>query len=420
MAKSDDKKVNKTYSRLAKDIVPIVIVLLLIAVYIFTEIYGATHVEVETVTAVTSTVYQTIDTKALVVRDEHIIDSEKSGVTVACVDDGEKVKQGGNVAMVFNSQESAQSYSSALALQAQLDYYIDIESRAAGTATDVESIDKDILSDVNDYIRQSALYTSGSLEDSSMSLNDKLTRRQIIIGEKIDFSAVKTSLQEQINALNVESCKPVGYVNTDESGVFSSYTDGCESLVDYSKVNQLDVKAFDDALAQAQKAEKTSHLGKMITTYEWYFCCKVDASQIKGIKNGDRLSVAIKDSDDVIDCTVVSGADVDLGVDETILVLRNSTMNGEVASMRAEDIEIRYNSYTGFKVPPAAVHVDSDGNKMVYALTANQVKARYGEIIYSTKDFVIFAYDPENSDGIRLYDQIITQGKDLHDGKIYT
>lgn len=420
MAQSQEKKVNKGSKKMLRDILPIAVVLLIIAVYIFTQCYGATHVNVETVTAITSTMYETVDATAYVVRDEHIIDSDKSGVTVACVNDGEKVKKGGNIAMVFGSEQQAQSYTSALDIQSSLDYYIDLESRSAGIATDVASIDKDILSDVNDYIRQASDYSAGGLDSSSKSLNDKLTRRQIIIGESIDFSDVKSRLEKEINSLDMNSCKPTDYVSTDESGIFSSYTDGCEGLVDYNKVTELTAEELDKAIEQGYKTEKQNHLGKMITTYEWYFCCKVDADKIKGIKNGDKLSVALKDSDDVIDCTVVSGADMDLGVKETVLVLRNSAMDSSISAMRVENIEIRLKEYTGFKVPSSAIHVDEDGKKMVYALAANQVNARYGNIIYSTKDYVIFEYEPENSDGIRLYDQIITQGKDLYDGKIYT
>lgn len=420
MAQSQEKKVNNGSKKMLKDILPIAVVLLIIGIYIFTQCYGATHVSVETITAVTSTVYETVDAKAYVVRDEHIVDSDKNGVTVACVNDGEKVKKGGNIAMVFSSEEQARSYTSVLDLQKSLDYYIDLESRSAGMATDVASIDKDIINDVNEYIRQASSYSSGALDSSSKSLNDKLTRRQIIIGESIDFSSVKSELEKEINSLNVDGCMPSGYVSIDESGVFSSYTDGCEGLVDYNKVTELTPEALDKAIEQSSKASKENHLGKMITTYEWYFCCKVDANKIKGIKNGDKLSVALKDSDDVIDCTVVSGADVDLGVDETVLVLRNSALDSSISAMRVEDIEIRLKEYSGFKVPSSAIHVDENGKKMVYSLAANQVNARYGEIVYSTKDYVIFAYEPENNDGIRLYDQIITQGKDLYDGKIYT
>ena len=56
----------------------------------------------------------------------------------------------------------------------------------------------------------------------------------------------------------------------------------------------------------------------------------------------------------------------------------------------------------------------------MYVLVAGQVKFRPATVLYSGKDYVILAYDAQNKDGIRLYDEIITEGKDLYNGKVYT
>ena len=414
------KNGNKSSLYVQKDVVVMAVVLIAIAVYVIAQCYSATHVDVQTVTAVKSTVYQTIDAKALVIRDEHTVDSNKSGVTVPCVADGEKGNVGGNIAMVFSNSENAKSYSSSLDLQKQLDYYINLESKSAGTATDVEQIDKDVLTDVNDYIQNASSGNYTSVSSSALDLNDKLTRRQMIIGEDIDFSSVKGSLEKKLNAIDVDSCKPTGYVKTDESGIFTSYSDGCETAFDYKNIENLDTKTLDEYISQAKKAKKTNSLGKLVTDYEWYFACKVTADQVKDINDGDTLSVALKDSDRVIECEVVSGATLDLGVKESVLLLRSSEMDSEIASMRLEDIEIRFNEYTGFKVPTSAIHINKNGDKIVYALVANIAQSRTGNIIYSTKDYVVFEYTPEDENSIRLYDQIVTQGKDLHDGKDYS
>ena len=420
MAEEKAKKVNNASKYISKDVIVIAVVLIAIAAYIIAECYSATHVDIQTVTAVKSTVYQTLDKKALVIRDEHTVEGNSSGVTVACVNDGEKVKVGGNIAMVFSNSDNAKSYSSALDLQSRLDYYINLESKSAGTATDVEQIDSDVINDVNDYIRFSSSNNFSAVQSAALDLNDKLTRRQMIIGEDIDFSTVKQGLEQKLNAINLESCKPTGYVSTKESGIFSSYSDGCETAFDYKNIDKLDVNTLDKYIAQAKKAKKTDSLGKLITDYEWYFACKVSADEVKGIENGDILNVALKDSDKVIECEVVSGATLALGVKEAVLILRSSEMDSELASMRLENIEIRFNEYTGFKVPSSAIHINDKGEKTVYALVANQVESRTGKVIYSTKDYVVFEYTPEDENSIRLYDQIITQGKDLHDGKVYT
>ena len=188
MAEEKAKKVNNASKYISKDVIVIAVVLIAIAAYIIAECYSATHVDIQTVTAVKSTVNQTLEKKALGIRDEHTVEGNSSGVTVACVNDGEKVKVGGNIAMVFSNSDNAKSYSSALDLQSRLDYYIILESKSAGTATDVEQIDSDVINDVNDYIRSSSSNNFSAVQSAALDLNDKLTRRQMIIGEDIDFS----------------------------------------------------------------------------------------------------------------------------------------------------------------------------------------------------------------------------------------
>lgn len=421
MGKTKENKVNKTSKKIPGDIVAIILVLALIGGYIFYGCYSALNVDVETITAVKSTVYEAIDAQALVIRDEHTVSGSSGGVTVASVNNGEKVKAGGNIAMVFSSEEDATKYSSAQELQSQLSYYEELETQASGTVTDVEQIDSDILSDVNSYIRAVGNGRYDSLFEYSDDLNERFIRRQLTIGEKIDFSQVKSDIKNQLDEINVSTCSPVDYLTTEESGIFSSYTDGFESIVDYSKATEIDAATLKSCIEKvSESGNDSSSFGKLITSYEWYFCCVVPSKDTAKISDGDTLNVTLKSSDDILKCQVITGADPDLNTEETVLVLRCSDMNGRIASMRLEDIEIRYSEYEGFKIPASAVHVDDNGEKFVYALISNTVEKRSGEIIYSTKDYVVFGYDAQNSDSIRYYDQIITKGTDLHDGKVYS
>lgn len=421
MENSKKEKVNKKPENSRKDVIAIIVVVALIFTYVFYECYTATNVDVETITAVNSTVYESIDTKALVIRDEKVINTNANGVTVAGAEDGEKVKQGGIVAMTFSSEENAKEYSTLEDLHAELDYYIDLESKSAGVATDIATVDRDIQDDVNEYIRTVNSNSFDNLSDCANDLNDKLTRRQMIIGETVDFSAVKSELENQINNINTTACQPTAYVKSEESGVFSSYTDGLETAFDYNKVTDLDVNTLNSYIEQAsQPSQSSNSFGKLITSYKWYFCAVVDADDVQKINNGGVLNVTLKDSDKIIECTVESGADVQPGDSQTVLILSSSQLDSEISSMRLEDIEIRYNEHTGFKIPSSAIHIDEDGNKCVYALVANQVAERTGNIIYSTKDYVIFESGSSEENSIRYYDQIITKGKDLYDGKVYS
>lgn len=419
MAKTDSQKLNKKISRGSKETIAILVVIALIAAYIFYECYSATHVPLQTYTALTATVYESIETTALAVRDEQVIVNDGSAVTVACANDGEKVEKNGRVAMQFSSSADAQNYVQRLELQKEMDAYLDLESKSTGSATDVQAMDSEILNDANDYIRRLASADFTAAQAAAQAMNDTLTRRQLIIGTEIDFSSIKGELQSELDALG-SGVQPAGYVTTDASGIFSGYTDGCETAFDYDSIQDITAGQLDKYMQTAKAAKgNESAMGKLITSYSWYFCCKVPTADIHEIENGDKLQVAIKDSDRVLTCTVVSGAEVRPGTEETVLLLQCADMDSEIASYRLEDIEIRYAEHTGIQVPVHAVHV-SDGQKGVYVLVAGQVKFRQAQVVYTAKDYVILEYDPENADGIRLYDEIITEGKELYSGKVYT
>lgn len=413
-----ENKFQKAFSKV-KGNLAIILVIVLVVVWVFAEVAKVVNVKLETKTAVETTVYDTIETTALAIRNESVIANDKGAVTVPYVADGDKVKVGGRVAMAFPSEENAHTYSDYLDLEKELQYYQEMEKSSVGQVTDVESLDKDILQDINGYIRSNAITDSVNSRVYANSLNDKFTRRQILIGEQIDFSSVIGSIESEINALGPNSCQPTGFVTTDMSGIFSRYTDGCETMFDYSKVKNLDVDGLRQYIDQIENAKPTNSIGKIVRDFDWYFCAVLKSDQVSDLKNGDKVEVTLKDSDDVLDCTIVSGADAPIGKEETVLVLKCSEMNSKIASLRLEEIIIRVNSHKGIKMPLDAVHV-KNGEKGVYALVSSVVEWRKADIVYTGEDYVILNYDPELEDGIKLYDEIIIRGKDLHDGKVYT
>lgn len=408
--------------KIKKDNLAIMVAIVLVVVYIFYQCYSVTHVDLETQTAVTTTVYEKIDASALIIREEQVISNSTSGVTVACLSDGDKINVGGNVAMVFSSSDKATNYSRYLDIEEELNYYEDLESQSMGQAVSVESIDKEINENVYTYIRSLTNASSSTVDTAASNVNASLTKRQLIIGEDIDFGSITQQLRKEQQEITSSSCKPDKYITTDVSGIFTQYTDGFEDMIDYSKVEDITVDQVNDYLEQTKNSTQTSsdNLGKLVTSYNWYMACVVDADSLSGLSDGGNVNVVLKDNDDtVLKAEIVKGADVAADAKESVLLLKCNDMNAKLASQRTEDIEIRCNTYTGIKVPVESVHV-VDGKKGVYALISSQVKFREADVIYTTDDYVLLSYDPDNDNGIRLYDKIIIQGKDLEDGKVYT
>lgn len=400
-----------------KSNVLIISVIVLIVLFVVIQFYKVTHIELKTQTATISTVYDKVSSEALFIRDESVVEKSPSGVTVACFQDGDKINVKGNVAMQFSSSKAAANYSKYAELTKQIKYYQTLEAQTVGQSADLETINEDIEQKVINYADGLAKNRIG---DTAEDLDSVLVRRQLIIGEDVNLLSIIENLRDQRNNYQSYS-KPDRYIKTDKSGVFSSYTDGYENLIDYSKAEETTIDGFKSALKAVDKAQNVSNnIGKLVTSYTWYVQTLVSADTVKNLENGDYVNIVLKDdTSKSFKAEIVNGADIALGQKETLLVLKLNEMDADIAKLRKAEIEIRRNTYEGIKVPSEALHV-LDGKKGVYVLIASQVKFREVNVIYSDDDYVLAEYDESNEKSIHLYDKIITQGKDLKDGKVYT
>lgn len=400
-----------------KSNVLIISVIVLIVLFVVIQFYKVTHIELKTQTATISTVYDKVSSEALFIRDESVVEKSPSGVTVACFQDGDKINVKGNVAMQFSSSKAAANYSKYAELTKQIKYYQTLEAQTVGQSADLETINEDIEQKVINYADGLAKNRIG---DTAEDLDSVLVRRQLIIGEDVNLLSIIENLRDQRNNYQSYS-KPDRYIKTDKSGVFSSYTDGYENLIDYSKAEETTIDGFKSALKAVDKAQNISNnIGKLVTSYTWYVQTLVSADTVKNLENGDYVNIVLKDdTSKSFKAEIVNGAEIALGQKETLLVLKLNEMDADIAKLRKAEIEIRRNTYEGIKVPSEALHV-LDGKKGVYVLIASQVKFREVNVIYSDDDYVLAEYDESNEKSIHLYDKIITQGKDLKDGKVYT
>lgn len=392
-------------------------VIVLIVLFVVIQFYSVTHIELKTQTATVSTVYDKVSSEALFIRDESVVEKSATGVTVPCFEDGDKINVKGNVAMQFSSSKAAANYSKYTDFTNQIKYYQTLEAQTVGQSANLETINEDIEQKVINYADG---VCKNKIGDTAQELDSVLVRRQLIIGEDVDLLSIIENLRDKRNSYSSFS-KPDKYIKTDESGVFSNYTDGYEDIIDFDKAEETSVKEFKSALKAVDKSQDVgNNIGKLVTSYTWYAQTLVSTDAIKNLENGDYVNIVLKD--DVsreFKAEIVSGADVSLGQKETLLILKLNEMDADIAKLRKAEIEIRRKTYEGIKIPSEALHV-VDGKKGVYVLIASQIKFREVNVIYSDDDYVLAEYDESNTDSIHLYDKIITQGKDLKDGKVYT
>ena len=167
---------------------------------------------------------------------------------------------------------------------------------------------------------------------------------------------------------------------------------------------------------------------------------EVDQQDALRIKNAPYLKVNIP---------VVSNMNIPVELEcmnqpdksgNALVVMKGTYMDNQMANVRHEDISLILDDFTGIYVPKTAVHErtlkytsydDNDNAKTVekstvgvYVRMGSEVTFRQIDRIYSGEDFVICNVSIEeekladNTKALQIYDQIITEGANLYDGKI--
>lgn len=394
-----------------------IILSLILVVFVGYQVFRAMFVPLETQTAVMDTAYDTIDTNAFIVRNEVLMEnSAKSGVLLANVQEAGRVNKGGNVMLVFQNDTQARNYTKKLELQTELEYYESLSMQSVGEAGGIDALDSLIFEKLNDTVRGINSVNLLELSGLGNAVQDAITRRQLVTGTKIDFSSKMKEIQAEIAALDKAGTKPVSTIPSTEAGYYSAKVDGYESVIDYRKVEELTTKDVENAL-KAKPQQSTNAIGKMIYDFDWYFVCEVDAARARELKDGQSVSVAVESSAmDAIPAVIMSRNNVSIGAEKSVLVLKSSLMNSELNNLRKEKVQIRLKSYNGLRVNKKAIRV-VDGKKGVYVLIGNTVRFRKVEELYSAESYVIAKLDNMDRSSVQLYDQVIVEGKDLHDGK---
>jgi hypothetical protein len=100
-----------------------------------------------------------------------------------------------------------------------------------------------------------------------------------------------------------------------------------------------------------------------------------------------------------------------------VVVFRSSERIGELVGFRRQNAEIVLSVYDGLRVPSEALRV-CNGVTGVYKVVAQQAEFAPVDIIFAMDAYYLVSYDMTNPDGLLPSDVVITQAKDLYDGKV--
>ncbi len=382
------------------------------------ELYTLNQNPIRTFTATQETVCKTVRTTAFILRDEQSIQADLSGYTVLFAQDGERVEADAHIAARFADAGSAQRYAQGISLRRDYERYAALSTGREYSSMKVKSLMDKAADSVCGFLQAVDSGSVAAARASESDFIDRETALEIAVGGSIDLSGKLADLSQKIRAQEaIEGEYETIATGVETGGYFFSESDGCEDLLSYAEVDDLTVGQLREAL---RETPTRIDAGKIIKSHVWYIAAVVDtqtAETLSDRKDNVRISFPLTGVQDVharVECVNVEPGG------ESVVVFRCIEVSEQLLRLRREEIDIVMDELTGFKVPNTAVRVvEIDGAQVrgVYVLRGNIVSFRRINAVLTGEDFVLSAPSPKGN-YIRQYDEIISGGKNLHDGAV--
>ena len=418
------------------------ILTLLVIIYVIYVICRASFTQVKTITAKESVAYNAVTADAFVLHDEAYIRYSGDGIISYTVGDGDKVSINEGVAGVFDSVSSAGTRQAAERLKTRINALTMLQTNADVITRTPDELDNEIaacLITANTGINTGDLSAAGKCADDILYA---INERQLVTGKAKDYNEKLAEMNEKYKEISevLSEDKMNKEIKSPCTGYFVSSADGYENVIRTDKLEELmpaDMTA--DKLVPAEIPDGV--IGKTVTGVYWYAACPVSAEDAVRIKNAYSIK---------LDIPTVSGEKIKAELyslnqptrtSDAVAILRGTFMNSEMAALRKAKISIILNTYEGIRIPKSAVHerevtrkvedengAEQEESKVLsgcYVKLGNEVSFREIIPVYTGEDYVISKLNVTKDEMfskdvgvVQVYDEIITEGANLYDGKI--
>ena len=383
------------------------------------------------------TVDDSLEATGFLVRQEQVL-TNTGGVVELLPQEGEKVAKGGTVALLYQDSSGLEQKQQLQQLQLekeQLEYALERSDVGGG---DSGQLSEQVLDAI---VALRASVASGDLtglESQAMDLKSLVYKREYAYtdttGEGEDsaasIQAALDSVNSQISALSSQTAQSTNRVTASQSGVFSGYVDGYESLLTPDMLGTITAGQLAQ-LARERPAEDNAAIGKLITDTTWYFACTLPEEDAGRLVEGRKVTVRFsRDWSGEVSMTVERIGDPTDG--QCVVVLSTDKYLSDTTLLRRQTVELVFDSITGVRVPKEALRVEEQtvtdeetGEESqvsvpgVYALVGEQAEFKPVTILSQSDSFALVeAADMTDRKGLRAGDIVIVASEDLYDGKV--
>ena len=342
-------------------------------------------------------------------RDETLIYNSGTGVLSFENEDGTKVGKSSVIARRYKSEGDSAYLREIESLKKQIEV---LESHS------------DIISAVLDCD-----YAQANAKQNS--LLEAMCKREITLKKTQGYSDKKSELNQEVSRLQSLISGSVQEVTAGKAGYFVSDVDGYEGEIGYADISKMTAEKINEIVENPKKNSDNSAIGKLISDYHWRVAAVIDAEHMLGISVGDSVSLRVGSDGSRFEAEVVSKEAAD--DEKVVCVFECDRLNSIVSAGRTARFKLVIDSYGGLRVPRKALRYNDEGERGVFIERGQSIVFKKVEVVYWDDDYVICKqnvikkndstssgadeYDEIDEDYLNLYDIIVTEGKDLYDGK---
>jgi len=400
--------------------------------YLFAQITGGFAVKTDYHIVFSDTAEEKIELGGYIYRDEEIIVSPYAQNVVYAVDDGQKIKPRPDsnnqnnatytptpVAYVYHSKTISDMANEIASLEKKIAILQRSASQDISLSDSMQTTEeiRALFASLSESVLQNDM---GTVTQSSDELLMLLNRKQLQISGATNFTVEIAEIQATIDSLKRAMPLPVHEIYAERGGYFYSYTDGKEELYATENIDNLTFEEF-YASKDAQKADRSSTIGKIAFNFEWYFVGEMPTDEARALVSGRYYTVNFTSTDNESQKMLLKRIITDENNEKALVVLYSMDFDEDFDFCRYQTIEIIKDSHTGYKIPSSTVRV-YNGEVGVFVLRRGRAEFRRIDVLYESNGYYIVSTVDKSSDSeyayIKLNDFVLI-GKNIYEGKVF-
>lgn len=342
-----------------------------------------------------------------IIRDEQVVKGEnyKNGME-QIITEGKKAAKGEAIFRYYSKNED-----SLIKQIADLDEKIQ-EVMTAQTnlySSDIKLIENQIDEKVKELNSTTDIT---KLAEYKKEINELVTKKANIIGEKSPSGSYLKQLQDQRTSLENELNSGAEYITAPESGIVSYKVDGLEETLTPENFSTLSKEYLESLNLKTGKIIATSdESGKIINNFKCYIATISSSDEAKNAKIGDDVKIRLSNNVE-IDAEIVYLSQEN--ENENLLVLEINKQIEELTNYRKISFDLIWWRYSGLKVPNQAI-VEQDGLHYVVRNRAGYLtKILVNVKMQNEKYSIVSNYDTEELKELGLTDSQIANNKSIY------